>query len=156
MERAVNLSGSSDASGSTVLKGCVSVDNRNPLFATLSDLTFEGPGTGIYATEGFVISGCTFKGKDTGIMAGDGCWPNLESCTFEDCSIGLHFNSSTSSMRNAYFGSLTFRGNDTGVFLEKVPGTDILYFIDCTFENNTEDIRNLAGNKISHTLDLSG
>lgn len=153
MERTVNLKGSSDGENSTVIKGCLTVDSRIPAYVVASDLTFEGEGTGIFAKEGFRAVNCTFRGKDVGVYGAEGSWPILEGCTFENCGIGWHFNSSTSTMRSALVYQVTFKGNGTGVLFEKVPGTDVFYFLECTFEDNGRDIENFAGNEISFTLD---
>lgn len=152
-DRSVCLSGTSDENGSTILRGCLSIDNREPLYATFRNIIFEGSGTGIYATEGFWATECSFIGKDAGIEGAEGSWPLLESCVFSNCGIGLHFNSTTATMKNAYYWGLEFTGNDTGVYLENVPGQDQLYFIECSFEGNGTDIRNDAGNEILFSLD---
>jgi len=151
--RAVSLTGSSGEKGSTVIRGCVSIDTRSPLYATFSGITFEGPGTGILAAEGFWVKDCRFDGKDTGILGLDGSWPIIEFCSFTGCGTGLHFNSSTSTMRNALYQGLSFINNGTGVLLERVPGNDTFYFLDCTFEGNGTDIENLSKNEILYSLD---
>ncbi len=151
--RTVNLTGTVSGDRSTVMKGCITIDNREPLFATLKEIRFEGSGTGISGTEGFALGHCTFSGKDTGILCEDGSWPVLENCTFENCGTGWRFNSSSSTMQTAYYSSLIFQGNETGILLEKVPAADDLFFIDCVFEDNGQDIKNLAGNRISYTLE---
>ena len=151
--QAVSLTGSEDENGKTTLHGSLSIDTRDPSFATFENIVFEGGGTGILAAEGFWAVGCSFIGKDTGIEAAEGSWPILADCDFENCGVGLHMNSTTSTMVYAVYDSLSFKNNGTGVFLEKVPGDDVLYFTDCVFADNGTDIENAAGNEIRYSLE---
>ena len=74
------------------------------------------------------------------------------NCTLENCRTGLCVNCANGTAHNALYQGNTFRGNETAVLLEKLPGEDVLYFIDCIFEDNGTDIDNRTGNEIKDSF----
>lgn len=143
---AISLIGAEE--GETVFRGKLTIHSQKPMALYLQNLHFEGAESGILATASFFSLNCTFTGLDTGITAMDGCWPMVFDSTFTDCGTGLYMNSSSATSRSALYQGNIFKGNETAILLERVPGDDILYFVDCIFENNGTDIDNRAGNEI--------
>ena len=149
---AVNLIGCDSADGSTVFRGGIRINTSAPYDCTLEKLCFEGGGIGITAAKSCFVINCTFIGLETGIDGRDGSWPMPEGCTFENCGIGLHINSTSSTSKNSWFGENTFRNNKTAVLLEQMPSQDDLYFVQCVFEGNETDIDSRVTNRILYEM----
>ena len=62
------------------------------------------------------------------------------------------FNSTSARAKSALFYGNSFIENETAILLERVPGDDVLYFVDTVFEENGQDIENRAGNTISFDM----
>ena len=151
-ERTICLIGSESDGHVTTIKGNMRIETRKPYLMELRNIVFEGEGgTGLTATEGLVVNDCTFRGYDIGAEVLDGGWIALTNGKFEKNKIGLHLNSSDSTLRDPYFTGCQFLKNEVGLFVEEIPSNMELYFQECFFMENEKDIENPS----ERVLDLS-
>ena len=73
---------------------------------------------------------------------------NAKNCTFEDNTVGFHFNSVSDNSNDHMYSDNLFQGNETAILLESVPGDQALYFDGTRFSRNGTDIDNRSGQSI--------
>lgn len=144
------IHGSSE--GNTVFHKQFIVPSQSSGKIDLYGCTFEGAASGVRAYFTVFLDSCTFKECETAVLGVESSWPSLMNCTLENCRTGLIIDCPNSTSHNALYQGNTFRGNKTAVLLEKLPGEDVLYFIDCIFEDNGTDIDNRTGNEIKDSF----
>ncbi len=156
--RNVELYGCTDGSGRTAFTGGIQLRYDGSAISYLYDLDFPGTGEGVgvsSACRAFII-GCTFQNWRTGVLAyGGESWVNTNQCTFQNCQVGLHINSTRSGISDSRFMENVFAGNGTAVVLENVPSTEVLSFLDCQFTGNGTDMDNRCGQYLEISPPLS-
>lgn len=151
--RTYSLRGSRSDTGSTTFTGAVSIQTQSPDPMEIQGITFAGNGgTGLTTNRFVTLDGCTFTGWDIGTTAEDGGWLSIYNCLFQKNKVGIKFNTAYSSGSSEDYPSNRFYDNETAVLFEKLYGTKVINFGDCTFSGNQIDVSNPA----EHPIDLSG
>ena len=151
-ERSMNLVGSEGPDGSrTTFTGTLQATAQKGYICQLRDLDFvgDGEGVGVSASARINFTGCRFAGWRTGVLCYGNSWVNLKDCIFEDNTVGFHFNSVSDNPNDHMYSGNLFRGNETAVLLERVPGEQALYFDSTRFSRNSADIDNRCGHEVS-------
>ncbi len=151
-ERSMNLVGSEAADGSrTSFTGTLQATAQRGCICQFQDLDFmgDGEGVGVSASARINLTGCRLSGWHTGVLCYGNSWVNLKNCTFEGNTLGFHFNSAGSNANDHMYSGNLFRGNETAVLLERVPGEQALYFDGTRFSRNSADIDNRCGHEVS-------
>ena len=127
--------------------------DSNQRIAYLQGIDFRGSGQGIAVSTAARVwaEDCTFTGWRTGLLGYGSAWVNAIGCRFEDNEVGLHFNSTGTSVSHTMYNDNLFRNNGTAVLLENVPTDVALNFQDSVFSGNGTDI----DNRCEHPLDIS-
>lgn len=151
-ERSMNLVGSEGPDGSrTTFTGTLQATAQKGYICQLRDLDFvgDGEGVGVSASARINFTNCRLSGWRTGVLCYGNSWVNLKDCIFEDNTVGFHFNSVSDNPNDHMYSGNLFRGNETAVLLERVPGEQALYFDSTRFSRNSADIDNRCGHEVS-------
>lgn len=116
----------------------------------MSGINFEGEsGIGLDAYCFVALTDCKFEGWDTAAIANDEAWVNTMNCTFADNAVALKFNSSMAYGTSPDYLNNTFTGNGTAVYIDDLPGNEVLDFAGSTFVGNDTDIENKADHPVN-------
>ena len=150
--RAVNLYGSTDGDGRTVIEGSLTVSTHDPDNVMLHDLDFVGSGgSGLTATATTVVWNCSFTGYDIGASVENGGMIGVEGCTFRNNQIAFCYNTSSYYFFKTGFPNCRIEDNEIGVQFVTLPGASPLDFGDTVFSGNGTDIDNPIGYPIDLT-----
>ncbi len=152
--RSMNLIGSEGADGArTAFTGTLQATAQRGYICQFRGLDFvgDGEGVGVSASARINFQDCRFAGWRTGVLCYGESWVNAKDCTFEDNTVGFHFNSAGKNANDHMYSGNLFRRNGTAILLESVPGDQALYFEGTRFSRNGTDIDNRCG----HETDIS-
>ena len=155
-EHAVNLTGSSQNGQRTTFTGGIQMtrgetSNYSISYFTGIDFVGDGTGVGISAANRLWAKDCRFSNWKTGLLSFGNVWINATDCTFENNSVGLHYNSENVTAGDTHFTGNHFIGNGTALLLENVPTDVLMNFSGCIFYDNEADI----DNRCNQSIDLS-
>lgn len=151
-ERSINLVGSEGPDGSrTAFTGTLQATAQKGYICQFKNLDFvgDGEGVGVSASARINFTNCRLSGWRTGVLCYGNSWVNLKDCVFEDNTVGFRFNSVSDNPNDHMYSGNLFRGNETAVLLESVPGEQALYFDGTRFSRNSTDIDNRCGHEVS-------
>lgn len=151
-ERSMNLVGSENPDGSrTTFTGTLQATAQKGYICRFNglDLAGAGEGVGVSASARINFADCRLSGWRTGVLCYGNSWVNIKNCTFEDNSVGFHFNSVSDNPNDHMYSGNLFQGNETAVLLESVPSDQALYFDGTRFSRNGSDIDNRCGHEVS-------
>lgn len=153
-ERCVKLTGSTGPDGTrTTFTGPVRAGYSWGYHEfTNIDFIGNGEGVGVSASVRTKMTNCRVAGWETGYQATGEAWIDAFESTFENNTVGLHFNASGGSVMDDLYSDNVFRGNETAILLESVPTDIMLKFTGTRFTGNGVDI----DNRCHQALDLSG
>ena len=144
--RAVNLYGSTDGDGRTVIEGSLTVSTHDPDNVMLHDLDFVGHGgSGLTATASTVIWNCSFTGYDIGAAVEEGGMIGVEGCTFRNNRIAFSYDTSSYFYFKGGFPNCRIEGNEIGVQFVNLPGALPMDFSGTVFSGNGMNIDNPIG-----------
>ncbi len=154
-ERSMNLVGSEGPDGTrTTFTGTLQATARRGYICQFKGLDFagDGEGVGVSAAARINFRDCRFAGWRTGVLCYGQSWVNAKDCTFEDNTVGFHFNATRENANDHMYSGNLFLRNSTAVLLENVPGNEqALYFEGTRFSRNGTDIDDRCG----HETDIS-
>lgn len=153
-KRPVSLYGSEENGQRTTFTGTTQVKAQGSWISYFENIDFfgNGQGVGISASARLHLTNCGVRGWKTGVLGYGTAWVNIRYSLVEDNEIGFHFNSEGSSASHTQYTGNTFRNNQTGILLERVPTEVSISFDECLFTENGTDI----DNQCDHTIDISG
>ena len=149
-DRAISMYGSVDAAGHrTTFTGPTQISFQHAVHE-LNNIDFIGSdeGTGVTALSRVHLNNCRVSGWETGFLAEGNSWINAIECTFEDNTVGMHFNISQAIVSHYFYNDNVFRQNGTAVLLERTATDIILKFPNTRFERNGTDIDNRCGQEL--------
>lgn len=150
--RAVNLYGSTDGDGRTVIEGSLTVSTHAPDNVMLHDLDFVGSGgNGLTATATTVVWNCSFTGYDIGAAVETGGMIGVEGCTFRNNAIAIRYNTSSYYFFKTGFPNCRIEDNGIGIQFVTLPGASPLDFAGTVFSGNGTDVDNPIGYPIDLT-----
>ena len=154
-ERSMNLIGSEGPAGArTTFTGTLQATAQKGYICQFQNVDFVGggDGVGVSASARINFRDCRFAVWRTGVLCYGESWVNARDCTFEDNTVGLHFNAAGQNANDHMYSGNLFQRNGTAVLLESVPGNEqALYFEGTRFSRNGTDIDNWCG----HETDIS-
>ena len=106
---------------------------------------------GISASVRTQLTNCRVSGWETGYQAVGEAWIDADQTIFENNAVGLHFNSSGTTVLDQLYMDNVFQNNHTAVLLQSVPTDVMLIFSGTRFTGNDVDI----DNRCNQALDLS-
>lgn len=115
------------------------------------DFIGSGEGVGISASVRTQLTNCRVSGWETGYQAVSEAWIDADQTIFENNAVGLHFNSSGTTVLDQLYMDNVFQNNHTAVLLQSVPTDVMLIFSGTRFAGNDVDI----DNRCNQALDLS-
>lgn len=151
--RCIKLNGSTGTSGErTTFTGSIAA--AYPFgYHEFSNIDFigSGKGVGISASARTQLTNCRVSGWETGYQAVGDAWIDADQTIFENNDVGLHFNSSGTTVLDQLYMDNVFQNNHTAVLLQSVPTDVMLIFSGTRFSGNDMDI----DNRCNQALDVS-